>query len=946
LFKRYSEEKLILEGSLVPKDKIEIKEISECDTIRIVIDGTDYYIMIRMENGGLDESYISKWIESKFPIFTIDFSGNKGYDKETIRKFVSTDVDNKKWLSNPLGDRDIEEKAKEEIKKFDNEKKQEKSENKSGTQQEFCWGSHNAFENPNLKLEFIQLRNKYIEKEYAYLNPMQRKAVLAPPSPLLILAGAGSGKTTVIVEKIAYLLRFGEAYQSEDIFGEPDERDIKELEALISNGGAPSARLASLLAVEAPKPWQVLAITFTNKAAKEMQERIARSRGEEAARDIWAATFHLACIRILRRDIGDLGYESNFTIYDTEDSKRVIKDILKELDLDSTFYKPSMVLNRISSAKSEFISCEDYEKESGYDMFKVNVAKIYKRYCEKLKSASAVDFDDIINLTVKLFEQFPEKLAYWRNKFRFVFVDEYQDTNVAQFKLIYLLTKESHSVCVVGDDDQSIYKFRGATIRNILDFEKYYKDARIIRLEQNYRSTGNILNAANAVIKNNIERKGKELWTEKSDGEKISVCLTLDERGEGDYIAASVMKHKSDGGRLSDCAVLYRTNAQAAQIEQSLNFFKIPNKVIGGMKFFERKEIKDMISYLCVLVNPYDSLRLKRIINVPKRGIGDATVDTAEEISEGTGEPLIEIIRNAANYPALERSKGKLADFCATLDELSDAVDKVPFEDIAKTVAEKSGYMNMLAADRSSEGLDRSENILELGSMMIRYKEDKQELGEEPTLSGFLEDMSLVSDIDEYERENDAVTLMTLHNAKGLEFDKVFIAGVEEDLFPSERAVLEGDTEEERRLMYVGITRARKKLFLTYTERRLIYGATRFKRPSRFLEEIPGTFIEKIDTLPKRATQIQPTGGRSSYTSHPINRPRTSSYASSAASKATSVPKPVCNYSVGDNVEHKTFGKGRILSAMPMGGDILLEIEFEGAGKKKLMAKSAPMKKV
>ena len=364
------------------------------------------------------------------------------------------------------------------------------------------------------------------------------------------------------------------------------------------------------------------------------------------------------------------------------------------------------------------------------------------------------------------------------------------------------------------------------------------------------------------------------------------------------------------------------------------------------MKFFERKEIKDITSYLCVLVNPYDSLRLKRIINVPKRGIGDATVDTAEEISEGTGEPLIEIIRNAANYPALERSKGKLADFCATLDELSDAVDKVPFEDIAKTVAEKSGYMNMLAADRSSEGLDRSENILELGSMMIRYKEDKQKLGEEPTLSGFLEDMSLVSDIDEYERENDAVTLMTLHNAKGLEFDKVFIAGVEEDLFPSERAVLEGDTEEERRLMYVGITRARKKLFLTYTERRLIYGATRFKRPSRFLEEIPGTFIEKIDTLPKRATQIQPTGGRSSYTSHPINRPRTSSYASSAASKASPAPKPVCNYSVGDNVEHKTFGKGRILSAMPMGGDILLEIEFEGVGKKKLMAKSAPMKKV
>ena len=794
--------------------------------------------------------------------------------------------------------------------------------------------------------EFINLRDRYIEKEYSYLNSMQRKAVLAPPSPLLILAGAGSGKTTVIVEKIAYMLRFGEAYGSNAVFGEPTEEDIAELKALISDGGVPSPRLSSLLSVEAPKPWQVLSITFTNKAANEMKERIAKSCGEEAARDIWAATFHSACVRILRRDIGDLGYESNFTIYDTDDSKRVIKDILKELDLDSTFYKPSMVLNRISSAKSEFISCEDYEKESGYDVFKVNVAKIYKRYCEKLKSASAVDFDDIINLTVRLFTEFPEKLAYWRNKFRFVLVDEYQDTNPAQFRLVYLLTKESHSVCVVGDDDQSIYKFRGATIRNILDFEKYYPDASTIRLEQNYRSMGNILDAANAVIRNNLERKGKELWTEKAKGEKITVCQTLDERGEGDFIAASIMKHQREGGRLSDCAVLYRTNAQAAQIEQSLNFFKIPNKVIGGMKFFERKEIKDVISYLCVLVNPYDSLRLKRIINVPKRGIGDTTVSAAEEIASGTGEPLISVIREVENYPALERSKTKLREFCATLDELSAAIEAVPFEDIAKTVAEKSGYMHMLLADKTSEGVDRSENVLELGSMMIRYKEDKEKLGETPTLSGFLEDMSLVSDIDEYDKEGDAVILMTLHNAKGLEFDKVFIAGVEEELFPSERAVIEGDIEEERRLMYVGITRARKKLFLTRTERRLMYGQTKFKRPSRFLEEIPDEFTEKTDTLPKRATQIQPTGGRSSYVSHPINRPRASSYASASAAGASAAPKKDTNYSVGDSVEHNKFGRGKVLSTMPMGGDVLLEIAFEKEGKKKLMAKMAPMKKV
>ena len=796
----------------------------------------------------------------------------------------------------------------------------------------------------SVKTEFLRLRKAYIENEYKRLNDMQRKAVLSSGRPLLILAGAGSGKTTVIVEKIACLLRFGDAYGSDEVCSDPTEADVAELRSALESGAPLSERLTKMLSVNAPKPWEVLAITFTNKAANELKERIALSCGAAAGQDVWASTFHSACVRILRREIELLGYGSSFTIYDADDSKRVIKEALKTLGVDGDFYKPATVLGRISAAKSSFIDCEEFAKEAAGDIYLENIAKLYTRYTEALKKANAVDFDDIINLTVKLFKEHPDRLAYWREKFRFVLVDEYQDTNAVQFLLVYMLTKETRSVCVVGDDDQSIYKFRGATIRNILDFEKYYSEAETIRLEQNYRSTGNILAAANAVIANNVERKGKNLWTDKPLGEKITLCVCADERGEGDYIAACVLKHMRDGGKLSDCAVLYRTNAQAAQIEQSLNYFKIPNRVIGGTRFFERREIKDVISYLCVISNPSDDLRLKRIINLPKRGIGDATIEAAERIAAGLGEPMINVIREAENYPDLERSKGKLADFCALLDELTEAALSGPFEDIVKTVAEKSGYMAMLAAERDRDGLDRADNVLELGSMLIRYKNDKTAAGEEATLSGFLEDMSLVTDIDDYDKNADAVVLMTLHNAKGLEFDNVFIAGLEEELFPSIRSYEDGEIEEERRLMYVGITRARKKLFLTRAEQRLLYGATRFKQPSRFLEELPREYVEKTDTLPKRSAKADYGdffgGARSSYA---VKRPPVGRPPRPAASASS--PKAGKSFSVGDRVRHGSFGEGTVISALPMGNDTLLEVDFP-VGKKKIMANFAPIEKI
>ncbi|MBO4934149.1 MAG: UvrD-helicase domain-containing protein [Clostridia bacterium] len=796
----------------------------------------------------------------------------------------------------------------------------------------------------SVKTDFLRLRKAYIENEYKRLNDMQRKAVLASGSPLLILAGAGSGKTTVIVEKIACLLRFGDAYNSDEVCFDPTEADVAELEAALKLKAPLSERLRRMLSVDAPKPWQVLAITFTNKAANELKERIALSCGADAAQDVWASTFHSACVRILRREIEALGYSSAFTIYDADDSKRVIKEAVKALGLDGDYYKPAAVAARISAAKSAFIGAEEYAKDAAGDVFLESVAKIYARYAETLKKANAVDFDDIINLTVRLFREFPDRLAYWREKFRFVLVDEYQDTNAAQFLLVYLLTKETRSVCVVGDDDQSIYKFRGATIRNILDFEKYYPEAVTIRLEQNYRSTGNILAAANAVIANNLERKGKNLWTEKPLGEKITLCTCADERGEGDYVAACILKHQREGGKLSDCAVLYRTNAQAAQIEQSLNYFKIPNRVIGGTRFFERREIKDVISYLCVIANPSDDLRLKRIINLPKRGIGDTTVEAAERIAAGLGEPIINVIREAENYPDLERSKAKLAEFCALLDELTDAALNAPFEDIVKTVAEKSGYMAMLAAERDRDGLDRADNVLELGSMLIRYKNDKTAAGEEATLTGFLEDMSLVTDIDDYDKNADAVVLMTLHNAKGLEFNVVFITGLEEELFPSMRSYDDGEIEEERRLMYVGVTRAREKLYLTRAEQRLLYGATRFKRPSRFLEELPREYVEKTDTLPKRTVKADFGDffgvARSTYAPKrpPAGRPPRPSASASA-------PKAGKTFSVGDRVKHAAFGEGTVVSAMPMGNDTLLEVNFT-VGKKKIMANFAPIEKI
>lgn len=829
----------------------------------------------------------------------------------------------------------------------------------------------------SLKEDFLRLRRELIEKEYSRLNDMQRKAVLAPDCPLLILAGAGSGKTTVIVEKIAYLLRYGDAYNSDEVCCEPTEADVAELRAHIENGAELSERVKLMLSVDAPKPWQVLAITFTNKAAAELKERIALSCGEQVGADVWAATFHSACVRILRREIELLGYNSSFTIYDSDDSKRVIKDAVKSLELDDykDTYKDSFVLNCISNAKVSFISPDEYERQNYGNVFCENIAKIYKAYSDSLKKSNALDFDDIIVLTVKLFREHPDVLLYWQNRFRRVFVDEYQDTSIAQFELVHLLTQNSRSLCVVGDDDQSIYKFRGATIRNILDFQKNYKDAIVIRLEQNYRSTKNILAVANKIISNNKERMGKKLWTENSTGDKVKVKTCYDAKSEGDYVAECIMKHHQNGGKLSDCAVLYRINALSASIEQSFIRYGIQHRIIGGQKFYERKEIKDIISYFYVITNPFDDTRLKRIINTPKRGIGNSTVETLDEISKATGEPIISLIRNVDDYPKLQRSSGNLKKFCCLLDDLSDKVRRYEFEDAFDIVVNGIDYINMLENENDERADDRIDNVYQLKEQMREYKnevlfssqydESKErdasfELYEDsPTLSGFLESRQLSTDIDNYNKDDDAVVLMTMHNSKGLEFDDVFMIGMDNEIFPSNRSSASGEKEEERRLMYVGVTRAKKRLFLTHAQHRMLYGNRHGNEdwegyevePSCFLSELPEEYIEKTDTLPKRtaqATHINSGSFGGSYGS--------SSYAGRSsyigggqpkrpAPRAAAEAKPKVTFAAGDTVRHGVFGEGRVVSAIPMGGDTLLEVEF-AVGKKKLMAKFAPIEKV
>ena len=777
---------------------------------------------------------------------------------------------------------------------------------------------------------FISLRKQYIEQRFSNLNEMQRRAALHTEGPLLILAGAGSGKTTVVVNRISALLRFGTAYQSDQAFGLQDDAFTARLAAAVRADRALTAEDERRLKVGHVQPWNTLAITFPNKAAGEMKERIART--VPGGEDVHASTFHSACVRILRRDIDRLGFPKSFTIYDTDDSTRILKQIYKENNLDEKLLPLKPMLSSISRVKDEMLTPAQYAARP-LDFRQKMVASVYAAYQRALKSNGALDFDDLIFYTVRLFEECPDVLDFYHDRYRYIMVDEYQDTSVVQSRLVKLLGGESRNVCVVGDDDQSIYRFRGATIENILGFERDFPGAQVIRLEQNYRSTENILAAANDVISNNIGRRGKTLWTAKHGGAPVTVYEAGDERDESAYVAGKINEAVREGCPLGSCAVLYRMNAQSGPIENYFARAGIPYKVVGGTRFYDRAEIKDILAYMSVVCNPADDLRLRRIINRPARKIGEATVVELERIAAGLGCPMLEVAGHAADYPSLVRAVRALDGFSDIMKRLEQSYETQTLADFTRDVITLTGYEQSLTA-LGDEGETRLQNVQELVSSVAAYCEE----AEDPNLNDFLEQVALISDLDSYDSEADRVTLMTLHAAKGLEFDNVFIIGLEEGIFPSEQARFDHEAiEEERRLMYVGITRARRRLYLISAAERMLFGQTRRSRPSRFLDEIMSEHKQTLaPAAPRPAARPAPA--------RPV-LPRTADRGVSVHRPAPTQPRRD-EYRPGDRVHHNVFGDGTVLSAVPMGGDVLLTIDFDVKGQKKTMRNYAPMNKI
>lgn len=739
-----------------------------------------------------------------------------------------------------------------------------------------------------------------LKKQFSHMNNMQQQAVFCTEGPLLILAGAGSGKTTVLVNRIAYILQS-----------------------------------------ELCKPWQILAITFTNKAAGELKERICNAVPEGGS-DIWAATFHSTCARILRRYGDRIGFTSHFTVYGTDDQKKLVKDILKQLNYDEKMLPVKRVLNEISKSKDEMLTPQEMLKRAGYDNLKQSVAKVYEIYQSRLKTADAMDFDDMLCKTVELFQKCPDILEFYQNQFKYIMVDEYQDTNKVQYKFVSMLAAKYGNICVVGDDDQSIYKFRGATIENILSFENTFKGAKMIRLEQNYRSTQNILNAANGVISNNTMRKGKTLWTENAVGDKIEVHTSDSERDEAQFIAKTILDGVADGRKFSDFAILYRMNAQSNSIEQALSRSGIPHRVIGGRRFYDREEIRDMVAYLQVINNPHDDVRLGRIINVPKRGIGATTLEKASEIAAGLGESIYSVIKDADVYPQLSRAATKLKSFVALIDGLMEAEQSGDYSlaELYNLILEHTDYEKYLKTEKDNPDV-RIENIEELSSNIIKFEED---YAEEASLSNFLEEISLQTDIDNYDAEADSSVMMTLHSAKGLEFPVVFIAGLEEGVFPSIATMMNPDElNEERRLAYVGITRAKEKLYITKAKSRMLMGHTSYNKVSRFVNEIPP---ELLNYTGEKKTFVS-TNGFSASSSH-ISIGAGSKFTPNKSFNTFTKPavKSGTVYKKGDCVFHKVFGKGMIMKTEKMGNDTMLEVAFDKAGTKTLMANFSKMEKI
>ena len=697
---------------------------------------------------------------------------------------------------------------------------------------------------PDITTEYLALRDQYIEARFARLNAVQRQAVFATEGPLLILAGAGSGKTTVLVNRIANIIRFGSAHGSRELPRPVTEADLNDLRTAVANG-RDLPRETAYLAVRPARPWNVLAITFTNKAAGELKERLRAMLGDTLGGDVNASTFHSACVRMLRRDAERIGFPKSFTIYDSDDQQRVIKQIYKDLMIDDKFLPVKSAIAQISSFKDKLMSAEEVAGEPFANTKAQLISKIYTAYAGRLKTAGAMDFDDLIFHTVRLLQNDAEAREYYQNRFRYVVVDEYQDTSVAQFHLVRLLAGGTNNVCVVGDDDQSIYKFRGATIENILNFEKVFSGAKTIRLEQNYRSTANILNAANSVIKNNVGRKGKTLWTESGEGEKVHHYTATNEQDEASHIADVIGEHLREGASLKDHAVLYRMNAQSNPIETYFARAGIPYRIVGGQRFFDRKEVKDINSYLAVIVNPRDDVRLRRIINEPARKIGMTTIDKIGELASAAGVPMMEIIAHVRDYPALQRASAPLERFYEMYRELCDLSISEPLDVFVGDVIKKSGYEAMLKAMKE-EGETRLENLGQLVSSIKTYADQN---GEDATLAGFLEEVALISDLDSYDNDADSVTMMTIHSAKGLEFPYVFVIGMEDGIFPGDMAKYnEEDMEEERRLCYVAITRAKKELYLSSSRTRMIFGQTRRNPPSSFLAEIDPALLDETQS--------------------------------------------------------------------------------------------------
>ena len=806
-----------------------------------------------------------------------------------------------------------------------------------------------------LEQRFVAARKRVIEAEFSNLNPMQRQGVLTTEGPLLLLAGAGSGKTTVLIHRIANLLRYGRGSDCDEIPMPISEDEVEFLESYAEAPTEENRPLAQYLcAVEPPQPYEVLAITFTNKAANELKERLERMLGESGC-DVWASTFHSACVRILRRDIDRIGYSRDFTIYDTDDSKRVIKDCLKDLGLDEKTFSTREVLSAISHAKEKMISaeeyCEHWEKQA--DWRKNRIGKVYSLYTQRLQSANALDFDDLILKTVHLLERDREVREYYRRKFRYVLIDEYQDTNHLQYRLTTLLAGGYRNICVVGDDDQSIYRFRGADIDNILNFEKQYAGTRTIRLEQNYRSTGHILNAANAVIRNNQGRKGKTLWTDRGEGEQVIIKTTFNEGDEANFVIGDIMMNYNRGANWRDHAILYRMNAQSNALEYAFRRNGMPYKVVGGTKFFDRAEVKDMLAYLCLINNPTDDLRLRRIVNTPSRKIGAATMDKAQHLAVENNIPLYEVLRNASMYPELKSTAVKLEGFIAMMEEMREKADQLELVEFYEYVCDRTGYVTMLTEKNDMESRGRLENVRELTSSINAFLDNGPD---NPSLAGFLDEVALYTDLDSTEDGDNCVVMMTMHSAKGLEFPNVYVVGMEDGLFPGNRAMGEPEEmEEERRLCYVAMTRAMEKLTLTHARQRMLFGRTTPAMPSRFLEEVPeenSRWIGKPEPKPERHWSDdfndEPMGFGGSFGGGSFGSGSYSSAPKISAKKPTfteSVKKapaaPMLQLQPGESVRHSAFGVGLVVSVRPMGGDALIEVAFDTVGTKKLMLKAA-----